>query len=293
MRAFLSRFSRRPSNAERMASLRLIACDIDGTLLNDDGDVFESTIQLVHDVVAKGIRFCLVSGRSYPAARDVHEILSLDSPIAVMDGALIVGSRNEIVRQHCINASVAVHLARMRQELHFETTALAASTVYFESTPYLPEYLRHSDIVPTPVRSLEQCGPDILRYYIVGEFSILERLRRSLAEAWPNELELPLRQSRRRSSQAVMEVRPSAADKGTAVQELQRLMDVPDDRVAVIGDYENDIPMFRPEYFCVSFPNAVSALKKKANFVCQDNASQGGLDEFFRMVLSHERLNNV
>jgi hypothetical protein len=55
--------------------IRLIGIDVDGTLLDSRGHLPEANRAAIHDAVAAGIHVALVTGRSYPFARPVAEVL--------------------------------------------------------------------------------------------------------------------------------------------------------------------------------------------------------------------------
>jgi 5-amino-6-(5-phospho-D-ribitylamino)uracil phosphatase len=78
-------------------SYRLLALDIDGTLLRTDKAVSPRTRRAVEDARAAGIRLVLVTGRRYPSAREVAEDLGGDVPLVLHNGALVVEG-GELVR---------------------------------------------------------------------------------------------------------------------------------------------------------------------------------------------------
>jgi 5-amino-6-(5-phospho-D-ribitylamino)uracil phosphatase len=71
-------------------SYRLLALDIDGTLLRTDKALSPRTRRAVDDARATGIRLVLVTGRRYPSARKVAEDLGGDVPLVLHNGALVV-----------------------------------------------------------------------------------------------------------------------------------------------------------------------------------------------------------
>jgi Cof subfamily protein (haloacid dehalogenase superfamily) len=77
--------------------VRLIALDIDGTLLRSDKTLAPRTRAAVERARARGVRLVLVTGRRYPSARRVAEDLGGDVPLVLHNGALVV-EQGRVVR---------------------------------------------------------------------------------------------------------------------------------------------------------------------------------------------------
>lgn len=70
--------------------VKLIALDIDGTLLDDDGDVSEKTVAKMKELILRGIYVILVTGRVHKSALSIANNLSLDISIISNNGGKIV-----------------------------------------------------------------------------------------------------------------------------------------------------------------------------------------------------------
>jgi hydroxymethylpyrimidine pyrophosphatase-like HAD family hydrolase len=70
--------------------VRLVALDIDGTLLRSDRTISERTRQAIDRARGNGVRLVLVTGRRQPSARRVAEDLGGDVPLVLHNGALVV-----------------------------------------------------------------------------------------------------------------------------------------------------------------------------------------------------------
>lgn len=76
---------------------KLLALDIDGTLLNSQKAVSARTLLALDDARKAGVHLVLVTGRRYPAARRIAEMLGCDVPLVLHNGALVV-ERGVVVR---------------------------------------------------------------------------------------------------------------------------------------------------------------------------------------------------
>ncbi len=91
--------------------VRLVALDIDGTLLRSDKTVSERTRAAVARAREQGVRVVLVTGRRHPAAREVARELGPDLPLVVHNGALVIED-GEIVRCRPLAHGVAARAIR-------------------------------------------------------------------------------------------------------------------------------------------------------------------------------------
>jgi haloacid dehalogenase-like hydrolase len=87
--------------------VRLIAIDVDGTLLDARGQIPQANIDAIHDAVAAGIDVALVTGRSYPFVRPIAEALPSSITLIVSNGAVERGMDGSRVAQRLLNRDVA------------------------------------------------------------------------------------------------------------------------------------------------------------------------------------------
>jgi Cof subfamily protein (haloacid dehalogenase superfamily) len=71
-------------------AIRLIALDIDGTLLNSRKEISDANQRAIAAATERGVRMVLITGRRYPAARRVADLLPGDPPLVLHNGGLIV-----------------------------------------------------------------------------------------------------------------------------------------------------------------------------------------------------------
>ncbi|MCL6572711.1 MAG: HAD hydrolase family protein, partial [Bacillus sp. (in: Bacteria)] len=74
---------------------RLLALNIDGTLLQTNGRIHKSTKEAIDYVEQKGIYVTLVTSRSFPSARKVAKVLKIKSPLITHQGAYIASPEEE------------------------------------------------------------------------------------------------------------------------------------------------------------------------------------------------------
>ncbi len=83
-------------------------------------------------------------------------------------------------------------------------------------------------------------------------------------------------------------IHPKGINKGTAVEKISELINIPTEYMAAIGDSELDIPMLKEVGFGVALQNSPDELKKVANYITKNPYSQGFL-EFADLLISAKR----
>ena len=88
-----------------------------------------------------------------------------------------------------------------------------------------------------------------------------------------------------RSQAYYLDVTPPGVDKGTFIDALSQRLAVPPASIAVLGDMENDLAMFRKAGVSIAMGNASDAVKAQATFVTDSNAQDGFAQAIERYVL--------
>jgi len=89
-----------------------------------------------------------------------------------------------------------------------------------------------------------------------------------------------------------LEIRKTGSSKGKAVKRILNYLSVKPEDTAVIGDWYNDISMFKTKAVKVAVANAIPELINEADFVTSRTNKEDGAAEFFELVLKHKRNQN-
>lgn len=89
------------------------------------------------------------------------------------------------------------------------------------------------------------------------------------------------------SDETLIEINSKHASKGNALKELAKKLNLKEDEVMIFGDQTNDISMFDvPVFYKVAMGNAVSEIKKRANFITKTNNEDGIAYALRRLVFN-------
>lgn len=255
---------------------RLIVLDVDGTLLNSQGEVSPETIQAIQEARSKGVRVVLGTGRSAPEAAYFTALTGCDSRAICLGGAAIADMET---MRHLTRWDMAPDTGRAALKI-VQSVPLArmifagevnlmdpASDAYFRENYPFDCFHSHKVVTEDILSYLEEHDLPMTKYYAVGEPETFGPLLEGL-RALPG-LELTS------SGSDNFEVLSGGVDKGHALAVLARMWDIPIGETAAIGDSGNDLAMLQAAGCPVAMGNASLAVKKAARYVTDTNDQNG------------------
>ncbi len=250
--------------------IRMIATDIDGTMLRPDGTLSPAVRQALHEAAAAGIHVVPATGRPFIIATDILEALGLDEYWIFANGAVTWHhGRSETVRGFWMQPSeVRQIVERIRARLpgagfavEFDTEAIFESG--FEQIVPVSGPLNAVDDV------LEVLDRPVQKVLAFDHDTGVDQLYDSVAAAVegvgvPSYSGLPF-----------VEVAAALVTKAMAVAELAADLGVDQREVAAFGDYHNDVSMLRWAGRGYAMGNATDDAKAAADHVIGTNADDG------------------
>jgi HAD superfamily hydrolase (TIGR01484 family) len=97
---------------------RLLAINIDGTLLQSNGRLHKSTREAIEYVQQKGIYVTLITSRSFPSAKKVAKALKLDSKIVTHSGAFVASDSDKPVLVRRIQEEITFEVVRLLEKFN-------------------------------------------------------------------------------------------------------------------------------------------------------------------------------
>jgi len=260
----------------------LVAIDVDGTLLNSQGELsagIESALQAVRE---RGITVSLVSGRGRQALMPLLRRLELDGPYVAAEGAYIADPSNGKV--------IACRTLAWRDAVKIVEMARAAQlSVFFESpewwageiNPRQREWLqsRTEKVEVTLVNDLLQHAPgELTKISLLGDSETLAQVEGQIRQCdWQLQIMYP--------SPTCLDICQSGVSKGTGLQRLASYLHIPLQRIAAIGDYYNDLSMLEIAGLAVAMGNSPPELKLAADAIAPTNDEGGVAWALHKLVL--------
>jgi Cof subfamily protein (haloacid dehalogenase superfamily) len=248
--------------------VRLVALDIDGTLLRSDRTLSARTRQAVAQARRCGVRVALVTGRRHPSARRIAAELGEPLTLVVHNGAMVV-EQGEIVHCRPLASELAARAIRAGRSLALEPIVHSGLrgegwlNVDERAAPaglvgyYLERAREELRLVPDLLATLAEEPP--MQVMFGGALDEMERLHDLLAGMLAGAARLE-RTVYPESGFALVDVLDAAVGKGEGVAFLQRRFGIAREETLAVGDNWNDRSMLEAAGVGLLMGNAPSEL---------------------------------
>jgi Cof subfamily protein (haloacid dehalogenase superfamily) len=268
-------------------AIKLIAVDVDGTLLNNQAELSERNENALRKAMARGVQVVLATGKTRNSTLRFIERLSLDTPGIYLQGLAIYEGDGTIKWQQTLNPALARQVITFAEDRGFTVIAYNGMRIMVRALNdrIKESMLKYHEPIPDVVGSLQNLLTDtpINKLMIVGEPRAIKSLR------WNLNLQVG---TAGRVVQAgltdMLEVLPPNCSKGAALRMLLRDLHISPDSVLAIGDAENDIEMIQLAGIGVAMGHAAQPVKDAADEVVASNDEDGFAEALERFVLPPE-----
>ncbi len=278
-----------------LKELKLIVSDIDGTLLNDNGDLALESRKLIKELIKENVIISLATGRLHSATLDIAKELSLNGYIISLDGAMIKNyTDDKILFQTFLKKTHVKKAIELSERLLVNIALCHAGSIYYtEYNSIIPSLLSKYGAFYTKVDSYQE--------YISGTLEIVcsSDMKNSIKQmeerfGFPYSIGCNTSYFRSKKNENIfyLEIRKAGCSKGKALGRLLRRLSISPFQTAVIGDWYNDITMFQTKALKVAVANAIPELLNVADIITSRSNKEDGTAEFFEMVLKAKRDKN-
>jgi len=264
--------------------IRLLALDLDGTLMDDDMVIKSPRVrQAVAAAQERGVVVTLATGRMFDFVLPFAQDLGITAPLICCQGGLIQPPDSDAPLYRA-----TMEPALMREVLEWQAQRGWHFVLYADDDVFLDE----------------RRYPDTFYYDMLGErlvwvddlFSVLERRKpvKFLVFIEPHEanrVETELRQrfgglmELTRSHALIVEGNPLGVSKGDALRRLAAHLGIPQAQVMAVGDQDNDASMIAWAGLGVAMGNGSPAVKATADWIAPPLAEDGAAVAIERFVL--------
>jgi HAD superfamily hydrolase (TIGR01484 family) len=230
-----------------MGKYKLVALDMDGTLLNEEKLISMPNRKAILDALEVGVAVMFSTGRGIQSAMPYVEELGLQTPIVTVNGSEVWKAPGELLKRNILDTD----LVRRLHEI-----AVKYNTWWWA---YAVEGIFNTEKWAEDIESLEW-----LKFgYYTEDLAVLTEIR-STVEAW-GELEIT------NSHPCNIELNPKGISKASGMEEVCKMLGIHMSEVIAMGDSENDISMIREAGLGVAMGNAQDAVKLIADVVTVTN----------------------
>ena len=260
---------------------KLVALDMDGTLLNSDGKISEKNIQTINRLIDKGIIIALATGRPLRGVNIYSSLLRANGPIITYNGAVIFNNQSVIFKQNLErnDAKKIIDLG-----VKYDTTMCIWSNDQLYTNKMndkVDNYKKVSRIEPLLIDDYEEIldlGITKILWYD-EENNIEEFINKMKDESFENV-------SFCTSKATFLEFFNKNSSKGKALEKIGELLKIKSEEMVAIGDELNDLSMIDYAGLGIAMGNANDSVKKKAKQITLSNDEDGvslALEEAFKI----------
>ncbi|MBN2510074.1 MAG: HAD family phosphatase [Spirochaetales bacterium] len=269
---------------------RLLAFDLDGTLLDSDGSIHENNLHALARIRALKIPLVIATGRIYPGARHFAEQIDPDAPIISMNGAYITAGtqlihKAEIPAGLCIEAASYLQQEGVYWHVYLENsliaTRLAHGALYYHNLNKTlpPDRALPIHIPDDPVESLKALDQGIMKFIVMSEdhrildqaASLFRQHGLSITSSWSDNFE----------------VMAHGINKGSGLVKVCTFLGIRPDECIAFGDNLNDLELLQTAGLSVAMDNAIPELKAAADLTAQHH-NKGGVGLLLEELFSNQ-----
>ena len=253
--------------------IKLIFCDMDGTLLDGNSKLPPDFDEVVGEVIRRGAIFAPASGRQYSALVLQMEKFA-DDFIFISENGTFAARHDEELFSSVMDTAEVLRILKEGNRVPGAYPVLCGKRIAYvgeEFRPFLCEmekYFTQNEIVSDLETTAEQ-EPLIKIAYCDAEQGDAEHTIYPGLKKLDGPVHVAL------SSNYWVDIMNPGMNKGFAVRKLQKLLGVPPEKCAAFGDYLNDLEMLRAVKYSFAMENAHPALFEAAAYRAAANTACG------------------
>ncbi|WP_078427959.1 Cof-type HAD-IIB family hydrolase [Alkalihalobacterium alkalinitrilicum] len=231
-------------------NIKLIAIDLDGTLLNHQHEISMENRKAIKQAEAQGIHVVISTGRTIMACEELVKSLSLSSYLITVNGSEIWDENGKLIDRQILDVEHIKHMWQLKQQHNTFCWAASVGNVWKEKFP--EEFTEHEWM-----KFGFDVKDDNIRKVILDELLQIKELEVS------------------NSSLTNIEINAAGVNKARAIEKVCKRLGITMDHVLSMGDSLNDLAMIKEAGIGVAMGNAQPSVKNAADWVTTSNVEHG------------------
>lgn len=261
---------------------RMLAVDLDGTLLGPEHQVTETVRHALNRAREKGVKVVIATGRMFQSAVHVARELGIDVPLITYNGALIQCALSQRVYCHrVVDKEEIKRIVRRMKEHPVEAFIYLDDELYVEQeTERAKRYGQLTKVKVNVVGDLEgflQKDPTML--LIMGEEHCLNEIRGQLQEEYGDKFYIT------KSFPTFLEIMHPNVSKAEGIKILANQFGIRQQEIIAIGDNYNDLEMINFAGLGVAVRNAPEQVREQADYVTEKPYGDGVVEVIEKFIL--------
>ena len=271
--------------------IKLLAIDMDGTLLNEEKHIDTTQKEAVQKAIEAGIKVVLCTGRPLFGVLPVYgelelEKYNLDEYVILNNGCSLRKTTNwELLDNKEITKEDVIYLDKLRKGYNLDLT-VSNDDDYFVVGDKANKYtiedgkLVYVDIKPISLEEATSGKHTFFKSMYLGEEEEIQRFKNDNENLLKDKYDAVLSQIH------IFEMLPFGTNKAAALKELAEKLGIERKEIMTIGDGNNDVEMLEFAGIGVAMGNGTESAKKAANYVTDTNENHGVAKAIEKYILS-------
>ena len=278
------------AEATERPAVRLVALDMDGTLLDSGVRVPGKNAAALEELKSRGVEVILATGKARPSAllacekSGLSHLFSENSPGIFLQGLLVHGKGGEVLDRSFLPPSVVREAFQYAEEENVACCGFLGDTnVTLRAHPRLTElHERYYEPESVVVSSVEEIvAQDVYKILFYGDDAGV--IEGKVKPHW--ERNLPEGARLTRAIPEMLELVPDGTSKASGLKRLLRQYGISAEEVLAVGDGDNDLEMVSLAGIGVAVDNATPSLKEVADHVVSSNDECGAAEAIWKFAL--------
>lgn len=250
-----------------MSKYKLIAFDVDDTLLTTEKVISPKTKQALLNAQKNGIKLCVASGRLpygvKPYAEEL-DVLNNGGYYLGFNGGAVLNSGNELIGTTYLDSKYIEPVYEVLRPTNVTTMVHKGDIIYADRK--VNDYTHiEPDVIGLPLNLVDDIAEfvdwKLHKILLCGEPGELKEVESKLKAKFADDVDIYL------SAPWFLEVMPNGVNKGLGVEKVCADMEISMDEVMAFGDNYNDIPMLEMAGLGIAMGNAEDEVKNSADYV--------------------------
>ena len=264
-------------------NFKLLALDLDGTLLNDNGEISQKNLSSIEKAIGAGTKVIITTGRSYPSAKKYINLVSSPDPAITYTGA-VIQNHEKIIRRRTINNNLTHYLLNTIKDIGYSPIIyLTDNNKYFKNLGHFKNSFlefsagTESKLIKTE-DLFEKNWRDVIRISVAGGKDDIPALHSIIRKKYGRKVKtvdtyFP------GWNFYLFEVLDKSSSKSIALKFICDMYNIEKTGVITVGDNNNDLDMIRWAGLGAVMKNGLESVLSEADYVTEKSNNENGVSE--------------
>ncbi|MDB4941696.1 MAG: Hydrolase superfamily [Labilithrix sp.] len=262
---------------------KLLAIDLDGTLLPHEGEAHADDVQALRKLRARGVKVTILTGRLYSGTKPTAELLGLDGPVGCADGSHVVHTKGDrTLLHHGIRGRAADRLRDSLEQNDLIAFLFAENAIVHDERG--AGYLAYVKTWSTEMRYVHRVaesplwdtGDGMTAVVALGSEASIGRVVADIQRDETEAIQVAMFPFHRDGEQWGMVARAAGGTKGTALPWMAQHHGIDLSETVCVGDWHNDLAMLSVAGRSFAMGQAPAEVKSVATDVLERGIHDGG-----------------